>query len=155
VFQIQGTNQKPYGMPELIQACFRFETDSFLIFVVQNPNLLTQIRGKMKKIAFLMMAMLSVTFAFSQTKTEIKQASLPKGVSSYITKNFSGYSVDKAFKIDNKGMMSTQVMVSKGAEQLALTFDKEFKLTKKEAIKPDTKMVSGKDEKKPLPPVKK
>jgi hypothetical protein len=109
----------------------------------------------MKKVVVLIIAMLFVTFAFSQTKTEIKPADLSKGVSSYLTKNFSGYSVDKAFKIDNKGVMSTQVMVSKGSDKLALTFDKEFKLTKKEAIKPDTKIVSVKEEKKPLPPVKK
>lgn len=99
----------------------------------------------MKKVVVMMIAMLFVTFAFSQTKTEIKPANLSKGVSTYITKNFSGYSVDKAFKIDNKGVMSTQVMVSKGPEKLALTFDKEFKLTKKEAIKPDVKIVPVKE----------
>ncbi|TRZ70427.1 MAG: hypothetical protein D4R97_08280 [Bacteroidetes bacterium] len=109
----------------------------------------------MKKVVVMMIAMLFVTFAFSQTKTEIKPTDLSKGVSTYITKNFSGYSVDKAFKIDNKGVMSTQVMVSKGSERLALTFNKEFKLTKKEAIKPDVKIVPVKEEKKPLPPVKK
>lgn len=99
-------------------------------------------------------AMLVVTFAFSQTKTEIKLADLSKGISTYITKNFSGYGIDKAFKIDNKGVMSTEVMVSKGSEKLALTFDKEFRLTKKEAIKPDPKTVPVKEEKKPLPPLK-
>ncbi len=109
----------------------------------------------MKKVVVTMIALLFVTFAYSQTKTEIKPADLSKGVSTYITKNFSSYRVDKAFKIDNKGVMSTQVMVSKGSERLALTFDKEFKLTKKEAIKPDVKIVPVKEEKKPLPPVKK
>ena len=99
----------------------------------------------MKKVVVIMIAMLFVTFAFSQTKTEIKPTDLSKGVSTYITKNFAGYSVDKAFKIDNKGVMSTQVMVSKGPEKLALTFDKEFKLTKKEAIKPDVKIVPVKE----------
>jgi hypothetical protein len=109
----------------------------------------------MKKAVVMMVAMLFVTFAFSQTKTEIKPTDLSKGVSTYITKNFSGYGVDKAFKIDNKGTISTEVIVSKGSEKLALTFDKNFKLTKKEAIKPDTKIVPIKEEKKPLPPVKK
>jgi len=108
----------------------------------------------MKKIIAIVVAMLFVTFTFSQTKTEIKPADLSKGISAYITKNFSGYHIDKAFKIDNKSVMSTEVMVSKGSEKLALTFDKEFKLTKKEAIKPDVKSVSVKEEKKPLPPVK-
>jgi hypothetical protein len=108
----------------------------------------------MKKVILMMVAMLFAAFTFSQTKTEIKPADLSKGVSAYITKNFSGYNVDKAFKIDNKGVMSTQVMVSKGSEMLALTFDKEFKLTKKEAIKPDMKMPPAKEDKKPLPPVR-
>ncbi len=93
--------------------------------------------------------MIFATFTFSQTKTEIRPAELSKGISAYITKNFSGYVVDKAFKIDNKGVMSTQVMVSKGSEKLALTFDKEFKLTKKEAIKPDMKITSADENKKP------
>ena len=79
----------------------------------------------MKKIIVLMVALLFVTFAYAQTKTEIKPADLSKGISTYITKNFSGYGVDKAFKIDNKGIMSTEVMVSKGSEKLALTFDKD------------------------------
>jgi len=108
----------------------------------------------MKKFVVMMVTLLFVTFAYSQTKTEIKPDDISKGVSTYITKNFSGYSVDKAFKIDSKGIIYTQVMVSKGSEKLALTFDKEFKLTKKEAISPDAKMVMVKEEKKPLPPAK-
>lgn len=103
----------------------------------------------------MIVAMLFVTFAISQTKTEIKPADLSKGISTYIAKNFSGYSVDKAFKIVNKGVMSTEVMVSKGSEKLALTFDKDFKLTKKEAIKPNLKISPAKEDKKPLPPIKK
>lgn len=93
----------------------------------------------MKRSLLLITAMLFVTFAFSQTKTEIKPADLSKGLSGYISKNFSSYSIDKAFKIDSKGVMSTEVMVSKGSEKLALTFDKDLKLIKKEAIKPEVK----------------
>jgi hypothetical protein len=110
---------------------------------------------EMKKIIVMIVAMLFVTFAFSQTKTEIIPADLSKGISTYITKNFSGYGVDKAFKIDNKGVMSTEVIVSKGSEKLALTFDKDLKLTKKEAIKPNMKMSPVKEDKKPVPPIKK
>lgn len=109
----------------------------------------------MKRVSVMLIAMLFVTFAFSQTKTEIKPADLSKGVSTYIAKNFTGYGIEKAFKVDNKGAISTEVMVTKGSEKLALTFDREYKLTKKEAIKPDLKMPPAKEEKKPLPPVKK
>ena len=103
----------------------------------------------------MVVALFVATFAFSQTKTEIKPVDLSKNVSTYISKNFAGYGVDKAFKVDNKGVISTQVMVSKGSEKLALTFDKEFKLTKKEAIKSDLNAAPAKEERKPLPPVKK
>ena len=108
----------------------------------------------MRKITGLLVAMLFVSVTFSQTKTEIKTPELSKVISSYIAKNFSGYTIDKAFKIDSKGTLSTQVMVSKGSDMLSLTFDKEFKLTKKEAMKPDMKTPPGKEERKPLPPVK-
>jgi len=109
----------------------------------------------MKKTIVLIVAMLFVTFTFSQTKTEIKPTDLSKGISNYITKNFSGFSIDKAFKVDNKSVMSTEVRISKGAEKLALTFDKDLKLTKKEAIKPDLKVPAAKEEKKLISPVKK
>lgn len=109
----------------------------------------------MKKVVLTGITLLFLVFAIAQTKTEIKPADLSKGLSAYITKNFPGYGVEKAFKVVNKGVISTEVMVSKGAEKLELTFDKEFKLTKKEAIKPDLKMPPAKEEKKPLPPIKK
>jgi hypothetical protein len=109
----------------------------------------------MKRAILISVVMHTAIFAFSQTKTEMKPSELPKGVSSYLSKNFSGYGVDKAFKIDNKGVLSTEVMVTKGGETLVLTFDKDVRLVKKQAIKPDTKALPVKDERKPLPPVKK
>jgi hypothetical protein len=108
----------------------------------------------MRKFTAIWAAMLCVTFAFSQTKVEMKPSELSKGLSDYISKYFSGYSVDRAFKVDSKGEKSTEVIVSKGSERLALTFDKDTRLTKKEAIKPDTKNSTVKEEKKPLPAAK-
>jgi hypothetical protein len=109
----------------------------------------------MKKFVVLAVSVFIATFVFAQTKTEIRTTDISKTVTSYIAKNFAGYSIDKAFKIDSKGVMSTEVIVLKGNEKLALTFDKEFKLTKKEAIKPDVKVFNAKDDKKNLPPIKK
>jgi hypothetical protein len=109
----------------------------------------------MKKVSLLFIVVLFASLAFSQTKTEIKPADLSKNISAYIAKNFSGYGVERAFKVDNKGVMSTEVRISKGAERLALTFDKDFKLTKKESLKPDLRMPPAKEENKPTTPVKK
>jgi hypothetical protein len=118
-------------------------------------DVLHKISSEMKKVVLLIVAVLLVSLTFSQTKTEIKPADLSKNISAYIAKNFSGYGVDRAFKVVNKGVMSTEVTISKGTEQLALTFDKDFKLTKKEAIKPDLKTPPAKEDKKPSAPVKK
>ena len=118
-------------------------------------HVLNKIFPEMKKVFVLIFAILSMSFLFSQTKTEIKSADISKGISAYITKNFSGYGIEKAFKVVNKGAISTEVRISKGAEELALTFDKDLKLIKKEAIKPDMKMPPAKEGKQPLPPVKK
>jgi hypothetical protein len=106
---------------------------------------------EMKKSLLLVVAMLLTAFAFSQTKTEIKPEQLPKGVSTYLAKNFSDYSVVKAFKIDNKGAIMTETMVTRQQEKYTLTFDKDAKLIKKEAVKPDTKPTAGKDERKSPP----
>ena len=87
---------------------------------------------------------------FAQTKTEIKTSAISQGISEYISKNFSGYTIMKAFKVDNKGVMSTEVVVSKGLEKYKLAFSKEGRLVKKEALKPDTKVIPVKGDKKPV-----
>ena len=108
----------------------------------------------MKKLIVLTAAMFFAAFLFSQTKTEIKPAQLPKNVASYLAKNFPDFQVEKAFKTDNKGVITTEVRIVRNQDKFAFTFDKDAKLIKKEAIKTDAKPTTGKDEKKPLPPVK-
>jgi hypothetical protein len=105
----------------------------------------------MKIITVVWFALLFAAPAFSQTKMEIRPDDLPRGITGYIAKNFAGFGVDKAFKIDNKGILSTRVMISKGSESLALTFDKDLKLVRKETMKPDAKPVTLKEEKKNTP----
>jgi len=108
----------------------------------------------MKKLIILITSMFFITIVFSQTKTEIKPAQLPKNIASYLAKNFSTFQVEKAFKIDNKGEISTEVRIARNQEKFAFTFDKDAKLIKKEAIKTDGNPTPGKDGKKPSPPLK-
>ena len=98
----------------------------------------------MKRIFLVIASTFFLAFAFAQTKTEIKTSAIPKGISDYISKNFSGYTITKAFKVDNKGIMSTEVMVLKGTEKYKLAFSKEGRLVKKEALKPVIKAVPAK-----------
>jgi uncharacterized protein YdeI (BOF family) len=108
----------------------------------------------MKKLVVILVAMFFVTSAFSQTKTEIKPTQLPKNVAAYLAKNFSAFHVEKAFKIDNKGKISTEVNIVRSQEKFAFTFDKDAKLIKKETIKSDPKPLPGKNDKKPIVPGK-
>jgi hypothetical protein len=93
----------------------------------------------MKKSALLMIAVLFAAITFAQTKTEMKPADLSKSAAEYIAKNFTGYTVDKLFKCDNKGTLTTEVMIVKGTEKQALVFDKDGKFLKKESIKTEPK----------------
>jgi hypothetical protein len=108
---------------------------------------------EMKKLALLMVAVLFVAFVSAQTKTELKPADLSKPAAEYIAKNFVGYTVDKVFKCDNKGTVTTEVMVAKGPEKQTLVFDKEGKFLKKEAAKVESK-TTVKPPVKTTPPVK-
>jgi hypothetical protein len=105
----------------------------------------------MKRVLIVWVTLLFAIPGFAQTRMEIRPDDLPKGISAYIAKNFSGFGVDKAFKIDNKGVMSTRILISKGSDIMALTFDKDLKLIRKEAMKPDPKPVPLKEEKKNTP----
>ena len=73
------------------------------------------------------------TLIFAQTKTELKTSELQKPISEYITKNFSGYSIVKAFKVDAKGVIMFDICVSKDKNHEKLFFDKDGKFVRKES----------------------
>ena len=89
----------------------------------------------MKKIVFILAMSLFATFAFAQTKTEVKPADLSKAITDYITKDYAGYTVQKAFKADAKGVITWEVEIMKGHEMHMLVFDKDGKFIKKEMVK--------------------
>ncbi len=93
----------------------------------------------MKKLALLIVAVLFTAFAFAQTKTELKPADLSKPVAEYIAKNFVGYNIDKVFKCDNKGTVTSEVVIAKGTDKQTLVFDKDGKFMGKQATKVEAK----------------
>jgi|WetSurMetagenome_2_1015567.scaffolds.fasta_scaffold768050_1 hypothetical protein len=107
----------------------------------------------MKKSIIAVMVLFFVSTAFSQTKTEIDPAQIPKVLSSYLAKNFTDYSVDKAFKIDDKGSKLTEVWIVKNQEKYSMIFDKDYKLIKKMTLKPDPKVITNKADRKTTAPV--
>ena len=73
---------------------------------------------------------LFVSFAYGQTKTEVKTADLKKEISDNIAKTYAGYRIDKAFKSDAAGVITFEVSISKGTEKHFLVYDKDGKFVK-------------------------
>ena len=87
----------------------------------------------MKKALLIFVLGIFSSIVVSQTKTELKAAELPKTVLEYISKNFPGYSIDKIFKVDDKGVISFDVCVNKEKTHEKLFFDKDGKFLRKES----------------------
>ncbi len=87
----------------------------------------------MKKIFVTFIVALIATFTFAQTKTIVKSADLPKKVTDYITQNMKGFTINKAYKMENKGEMSYAVIVMKGTEKHKIHFDKDGNFIKSAA----------------------
>jgi hypothetical protein len=79
----------------------------------------------MKRIFLTFVVALFATFAFTQTKTELKPGDLPKRTTDYIAQHMKGFTIDKAYKVENKGVMSYAVIVMKGKEKHKMHFDKD------------------------------
>jgi hypothetical protein len=87
----------------------------------------------MKKILFLFIFGIFSTFLFAQTKTEMQAAELQKPILDYISKNFNGYTIDKVFKVDDKGVITYDICVNKDKTHEKLFFDKDGKWLRKES----------------------
>ena len=52
----------------------------------------------MKKLFLMLMVGLFVSFAYAQTRTEVKTTDLKKEISDNVAKSYAGYKIDKVFK---------------------------------------------------------
>ena len=73
------------------------------------------------------------TVVVAQTRTELQASELQKPITEYISKNFNGYSIDKVFKVDAKGIITYDVCVNKDKTHEKLFFDKDGKFLRKES----------------------
>ena len=77
------------------------------------------------------MVALFATVVWGQTQTEVKPSSLPDCVTSWFTQNMKGYTIDKAFKIDSKGVISYDVRAIMGKEIQWVEFSSDCSKVKK------------------------
>ena len=85
----------------------------------------------MKKLLFILFIGTLAPVLFGQTKTELKPADLPKPVTDFIAKNVKTYTIDKAFKVDSKGVITYDVLLVYGADKIVFIFDKDGKFVKR------------------------
>lgn len=86
----------------------------------------------MKKIAVILVCMIAfVGFSNAQTRTAVKTADLQKAIVDNINKNFSGYIIQNAFKVEKGTATTFEVNVAKGTDKMQLIYDKEGKFLSK------------------------
>lgn len=75
------------------------------------------------------------------TEYEIKVAELPKGVADYVSKNYAGYKITEASKIEDEGTkkVSYEAEIQNGKEEMDLLFDADGHFLSKEAQHDDDK----------------
>ena len=75
--------------------------------------------------------MMFSTLIFAQKSTEIPASKLPKATTDYIKDNLPGTKIDKAFKVEDKGVVTYNVNVDVKGKKHLFIFDKDGKFLKK------------------------
>jgi hypothetical protein len=107
----------------------------------------------MKKVILTTVVAIFAMMVYAQTKNELKPADLSKPITEYVKQNMPTYTITKAFKVDSKGVITFDVVVTKGAEKRLLVFDKDGKFVKKGDQETKTTFKNAKDPK-AMPPAK-
>jgi hypothetical protein len=85
----------------------------------------------MRKIILIFATILFSTVIFAQKSTEIPAAKLPKATTDYLKDNLPGTKIDKAFKVEDKGVITYNVNVDVKGKKHLFIFDKDGKFLKK------------------------
>jgi len=86
----------------------------------------------MKKLLFLLVLVAGISAAYAQNRTSLKVADLPKAISENIAAAHKGYTVQDAYKIDTKGIISYEVFAKSAASRVILVYDKDGRYMKME-----------------------
>jgi hypothetical protein len=100
-------------------------------FLLKFNGCITIKKNKMKKLFLILFIGILTPVMFGQTKTELKPADLPKPITDFLTKNLKNYTVDKAFKVDSKGVITYDLLLLHGADKAVFIFDKDGKFIKR------------------------
>lgn len=101
----------------------------------------------MKRIFIFLFASLFITGVIAQNYTEIKTSQLPKKITEYFTKNLRTYTLGRAAKSIDKGIIKYAVVAETHGHKAVYVFDKDGKFLSRE------RNLKGKGQAKPTPPI--
>ncbi len=94
--------------------------------------------GNVKKFAVLLTLVLGLsTIVSAGPKTPIKVTDLQKSITDQIAKDYAGYTIKNAYKMDKNKVVTYDVNVVKGTQTLCLAFDQSGKFLR--VIEPKSK----------------
>jgi hypothetical protein len=77
-----------------------------------------------KKIALLITMVIGVSaFVNAQTKTPVKVADLQKSITDHVAKNYAGYAIKDAFKVETNKVITYEVDAAKASQTVCLSYD--------------------------------
>lgn len=85
----------------------------------------------MKKLLLVVLATLFISSVFAQKTTEIKTKDLPKATTDWIKTNMPPAVIEKSVKLDDKGTITYNVLVTSVGRKHILVFDKDGKYLQK------------------------
>jgi hypothetical protein len=93
----------------------------------------------MKKTALIMIVALTISaFANAQTRVEVKSADLPKAITENLAKDYSGFAIQNAYKVNTKNQSTYQLIVIKGTDKEKLVYSSTGAFIRKAAVAPVT-----------------
>lgn len=85
-----------------------------------------------------MVAVLIAGYASAQTKTQVKTTELKKEITDHVAKNYPGYAIKEAFKVESNKVITYEVLAQKEATKVTLVYSDKGAFLKTENSKPTT-----------------
>ena len=92
----------------------------------------------MKRLLIAIICFSASSTIHSQIVTEMKVPDLSSSITENIAKTEPGYSIKQAHKIENKEIITYEVVIAKGSSEMTLLYDKDGKFVRKESVKRGT-----------------
>ena len=67
----------------------------------------------------------------AQQRTSVNVSDLPKAITDYISKDYSGFTISKASKVDENNVITYETVITKGSLRDVLSFDGSGNFLKK------------------------